>query len=403
MLRSTPILNRLSLMKTGRKSPVRFRVLVWLGMESAAARALTRGILRYTATHRHIDLHIWNQHAPHGEFTDWGDWRPDGIAAGDAGIEKPLPASVRAAVVFHWSGGDAPLPSSRVSVLCDDATVGRLAATHLLRRNLRHFGCVGALNANDWSTTREKAFAETVREAGCEAAAPFRVEEGASLSREREALAEWLRSLPKPCGIFAVSDWRAWHVLDVCRECGIEVPSVAQVIGVDNEEYICEQTEPTLTSIEPDFEGGGYEAMRALDAMLSGKRPPSKPIIYGIRGIVERQSTRDDRGTARIVNLALDFIRLHGASGGTAAEAVKAAGCSASLLERHFRKTLGRTVVQEIQRVRLEKACRLLRHTDTPIEDIATLCGYEDASFLKVLFKRSFGVSMRDYRRGQRR
>ncbi|MBP5542979.1 MAG: hypothetical protein ILM98_02800, partial [Kiritimatiellae bacterium] len=89
------------------KSSERFKVLVWLGLESAAARALARGVLRYAATHRHLDLHIWNQHAPRGEFTDWDDWRPDGIAAGDAGIARPMPTSVRAAVVFHWTGGDA--------------------------------------------------------------------------------------------------------------------------------------------------------------------------------------------------------------------------------------------------------------------------------------------------------
>lgn len=381
------------------KGSRRFRILVWLGLETAAARALAHGVLRYTATHRHIDLHIWNQHHPRGEFTDWDDWRPDGIAAGDAGIAKPIPASVRAAAVFNWSGGDAPLPAARVSVMCDDGAIGRLAAAHLLRRNLRHFGCVGALDAADWSMKREMAFAKAVRDAGCQMAAPFRVDGGASLSREREALAEWLRALQKPCGIFAVSDWRAWHVLDICRECGIEVPAVAQVIGVDNEEYICEQTTPTLSSIEPDFETGGYEAMRALDAMLSGRRTPAEPIIYGVRGIVERQSTRDDRGTARLVNLALDFIRLHAASGGTAAEAVKAAGCSPCLLQRYFKKTLGRTIVQEIQRVRLEKARRLLRHSETPIEDIAPLCGYDDTAFLKVLFRRTYGMSMRDYRR----
>ncbi len=377
--------------------------MVWLGMESAAARALARGVLRYTATHRHIGLHIWNQHASVGEFTNWDDWRPDGIVAGTMDFWEPMPASVRAAVIIHGMGEGAPLPAAHVSVLCDDDAIGQLAAAHLLRRNLRHFGCVGAVEGAAWSAAREKAFAKAVYEAGCEAAPPFHVEDQGSLSREREALAVWLRALPKPCGIFAVSDWRAWHVLDICRECGIEVPSVAQVIGVDNEEYICEQTEPTLSSIEPDFESGGYEAMRALDAMLSGKRPPAKPIVYGIRGIVERQSTRDDRGTARIVNRALDFIRLHGTSGGTAAEAVKAAGCSASLLQRYFRKTLGRTVVQEIQRVRLEKACHLLRHTETPIKEIAALCGYEDEVFLKVLFRRTYGKSMRDYRRSQRR
>ena len=389
--------------KRGYRAAGRLKILVWLGLETAAARALARGVLRYAATHRHIDLHIWNQHHPAGEITDWDDWRPDGVAAADAGIAKPIPTSVRAAAVFNWSGGDAPLPAARVSVLCDDGAIGRLAAAHLLRRNLRHFGCVGALNATTWSAEREQSFANAVTEAGFAVERPFLIEGGASLSRERAALADWLRSLPKPCGIFAVSDWRAWHVLDICRECGIEVPSAAQVIGVDNEEYICEQTEPTLTSIVPDFEGGGYEAMRALDAMLSGKRPPQDPITYGVLGIVERQSTRDDRGTARIVNRALDFIRLHGASGGTAAEAAKAAGCSASLLQRHFRKTLRRTVMEEIHRVRLEKACRLLRHTETPIGEIATLCGYENSVFLKVLFKRTFGQSMREYRSGQRR
>ena len=385
--------------KRGNRAAGRFRILVWLGLETAAARAQAHGVLRYTASHRHIDLHIWNQHAPWGEFTDWDDWKPDGIAGGDVGIAKPIPASVRAAAVFNWSGGDAPLPAARVSVLCDDGAIGRLAAAHLLRRNLRHFGCVGALEAPLWSAEREKAFSDAVRAAGGAVEPPFRFEGGASLSREREALADWLRALPKPCGIFAVSDWRAWHVLDICGECGIDVPSAAQVIGVDNEEYICEQTEPTLTSIVPDFEGGGYEAMRALDAMLSGKRPPRDPIIYGVLGVVDRQSTRDDRGTARIVNRGLDFIRLHGASGGTAAEAVKAAGCSASLLQRHFRKTLGRTVMQEIHRVRLEKVCKLLRHTETPIHEIAPLCGYENEVFLKRLFKRTYGLSMRDYRR----
>ena len=187
-------------------------------------------------------------------------------------------------------------------------------------------------------------------------------------------------------------------MLDVCRECGIAVPELVKVLGVDNEEYLCEQSMPALSSIEPDFESGGFEAIRMLDDMLSGKNASPEPFKYGIRGLVERRSTRDDSGTARLVNLALDFIRLHGASGGTAAEAVKAAGCSASLLQRLFRKTLGRTVVQEIQRVRMEKAKKLLRDTDTPIGEIAQLCGYDDESYLKLLFRRTFGMSMSKYR-----
>ncbi|MBR4613442.1 MAG: helix-turn-helix transcriptional regulator [Kiritimatiellae bacterium] len=103
------------------------------------------------------------------------------------------------------------------------------------------------------------------------------------------------------------------------------------------------------------------------------------------------------------MNLALDFISLHATSGATAADAVKAAGCSPSLLQRYFKKALGRTVIQEIQRVRLEKACRLLRHSETPISEIGPLCGYEDEIYFKLLFRRAYGKSMRDYRREARR
>lgn len=389
---------------TGRK---RLRIMVLLGMGSAASRAITKGILRYAATDRRLEVLVRNREAIPGELTDIGDWRPDGILVGETTLTATVPSSVRAAVVVHGTGavpfagtghGPAALPGGIVQMQCDDAAVGRLAAEHLLRHKMRNFGCVVALNSANWSAAREKSFAEAVREAGFEVEPSFRVDGGTGQAQERKALASWLRAIPKPCGVFAVSDWRAWHVLDVCRECGIEVPTVAQVIGVDNEEYICEQIVPTLTSIEPDFENGGYEAIRALVGTLSGRGAPNHPVVYGIRGIVERQSTRDDRGTARIVNRALDFIRLHAASGGTAAEAVKAAGCSASLLQRHFRKTVGRTVTEEIHRVRLEKACRLLRRTDTPIGEIAALCGYKDEIFLKVLFRRTFGQTMRDYR-----
>ena len=81
---------------------------------------------------------------------------------------------------------------------------------------------------------------------------------------------------------------------------------------------------------------------------------------------------------------------------------VKAVGCSSSLLERYFRKTVGRTIVQELQRVRLEKACDLLRHSETPIGEIGPLCGYEDETYFKIIFRRAYGKSMRAYRRDAR-
>ncbi len=381
----------------------RQRILVRLSMRSKAGRAMTTGILRYAATHPQLELNIAETGNEADSIHGYGGWRPEGVIMHSREATDDVVAGARAAVFLHSDPPDNWHGRPCGFVFCDDAAAGRIAASHLLKRNLRHFGYYGSLRQTIWSETRHESFAEAIREAGMPEPSVFGIEPPYELSRQRKALAEWVRGLPKPCGILASSDWPAKQILDICREEEISVPEQVQVIGIDNEDYVCEQSVPTLSSIEPDFEGGGYEAIRALDAMLSGKRPPAEPIVYGIRGVVERQSTRDDRGTARIVNRALDFIRLHGASGGTAAEAVKAAGCSASLLQRYFKKTLGRTVGQEIQRVRLEKACRLLRHSETPIEDIAALCGYDDASFLKVLFRRAYGKSMRDYRHSLRR
>ena len=387
-----------------RKTGERTRVQVQLGTGFKSARSLLTGIFRYAATHPHIELSVVESSNPRYEFTELGDWRPDGFIGGRLWYAQRGKSSTRAAVFVHDDLGIAQwrMVPRACEIECDDEAAGRLAAAHFLRRNLRHVAFVGAVGGQQWSVRRGEAFAAAVAKAGLPAPAEFRVTPGATLAEEKAALGAWLRALPKPCGVFAAMDHRGKHVLDVCRENGIAVPELVQVLGVDNEEYICEQSVPPLSSVEPDFEAGGYEAMRMLDAMLSGDGADGEVFRYGIRGIVERHSTRDDRGTARIVNRALDFIRMHAATGATAADVVKAAGCSASLLQRCFRKALGRTVVGEIRRVRLERACELLRRTDTPIGDIAPLCGYGDAIHLKIIFRRAFGCSMREWRRKHR-
>ena len=383
--------------KNRAEPPRRFKVLVRMDMRRKAGRAIVAGVLRYAATHDDIEVHVQGGASAPEEFAVLGDWRPDGIVTQPSSAERLVRETARAAVVFH---GSAPEPSALVRTMdCDNVAAGALAARHLLRHNLRHFAYVDALYEPTWSIRRGEAFAEEIAKAGLPAPLVFSARSCVTLAEETDELGRWLRALPKPCGLFAVNDLRASHVLAVCRMAGVAVPEQVQVVGVDNEEYLCETALPPLTSIEPDFEGGGYEAMRILGALLSGRPVPDAPAFYGIRGIVERRSTQDDKGTARIVNRALEFIRQHAASGATAADAVKAAGCSASLLQRYFRQTLGRTVVQEVQRVRLERACRLLRDTETPISEIGPLCCYGDEAYFKVLFKRTFGMSMRQWRK----
>ena len=214
----------------------------------------------------------------------------------------------------------------------------------------------------------------------------------------------WLVALPKPCGVMAAFDQRAKNVLDACRIAQIDVPAQILVLGVDDEEYICENTLPSLSSILPDFNGGGFRAAEALQQMIDADcgancSQPSASLLYGVRQIVERASTTDVSGTARSVALACEFMRRNAADPIGIDDIATAAGTSRRLLEKHFRSVMNTTAMHELQRIRLELVKSRLKETDLPIKRIGETCGFGDISYLMRLFKRTFNVTMQTYRR----
>ena len=70
----------------------------------------------------------------------------------------------------------------------------------------------------------------------------------------------------------ACYDVRARHVLAACRSLGILVPEDVAVIGVDNDELICELTSPPLSSIEQGARTIGYQAAALLDRLMAGRK-----------------------------------------------------------------------------------------------------------------------------------
>jgi LacI family transcriptional regulator len=71
-------------------------------------------------------------------------------------------------------------------------------------------------------------------------------------------------------------------------------------------------------------------------------------------------------------------------------------------LERHFRRHLGRTVLEEIRRARVEVARRLLATTELALPEIAKLSGFTNSALLSVAFRREVGVPPGAYRRHAR-
>jgi LacI family transcriptional regulator len=220
-------------------------------------------------------------------------------------------------------------------------------------------------------------------------------------NEHQEALIGWLEKLHKPCGIWAAFDHSAKHIIDACQSARLIVPDQIQVLGTDNETYICEQTLPSLSSIMPDFESGGFAAAQYIDNCLSTGPTRTKAqcqLLFNLKGVVERLSTADVNGTARHVELARDFIRKHAISGIDIPSIAAAIGVSTRLLQRNYRTVTGHTVLEELQNAKLERVKSLLRETSTPIDAIGPMCDFRSIAHLKTLFKKKFGMTMSQYR-----
>ena len=147
-------------------------------------------------------------------------------------------------------------------------------------------------------------------------------------------MATWVDSLPKPVGLMACNDLRAHQVLMVCSERNIAVPDEVAVIGVDNDELICELCHPPLSSIEQNPERAGYEAAALLDRLLDGKTPPVAPIVIEPLGVVHRQSTDVVAVGDADVAAAIRFIRTHACDGIRVGDSLAHVHTSRSTLDR---------------------------------------------------------------------
>lgn len=371
-------------------------------------RAFLRGVVRYSRLHGPWAFYITpgdlRQVLPKME-----EWGGTGIIAR---IETPqvaraVLASGLPAIALDLSHEQLRpgSPLAGLSEVCPDShTAGRLAAEHLSERGFRHFAFVGVWGDPPWSTRRAQGFAARLDEAGLPChefplpqAAPDR-----RWGREQAILGAWLRELPKPLGVLACDDDRGRQVLEASRGAGLQVPEDVAVVGVDNDELLCELSDPPLSSVALNTEQAGYEAAALLDGLMSGRVRESRRILVEAVRVVARRSTDvlalDDRAVAQ----ALRFIQDSAVRPISVADVVQHVGCSRRTLELRFQQALGRSLNREIQQARLERAKRLLAETDLPVVRVAAAAGFGSANYLIRLFQRRLGVSPGVYRQGVR-
>ena len=214
-----------------------------------------------------------------------------------------------------------------------------------------------------------------------------------------EKLAKWLMDLPKPIAIFASHDQYCLILSETCREYDIAVPEEIALLGVDNDELLCNRAYPPLSSVRTDVDLIGYETGKLLARMMKGEKPPTGEKLIAPLGIETRQSSDILAISDADVAAAVEFIKNHATRRITVRDVVSAAHVCRRVLERRFRRRLGRSILDEIHRVRIERAQELLVNTNMPVPEVAKAAGFRDGYHLWSTFRRKRGTSPASFRK----
>lgn len=286
----------------------------------------------------------------------------------------------------------------------DNAAIGKLAADHLLSRGFRSLAYCGSRRF-DWGRGRGDSFEAGVRRSAVSFSTfewPV-VREPRAYDQHLRRMTTWLLSLPKPVGIFASTDLLGRRILEACLRVRIEVPDAIAVVGVDNDETLCELAEPPLSSVDANHFGVGYEAAALLARLMRGGAAPSRRVLIQPAGLVVRASTEkwavSDPDVARALGLIYE-------SAGTALQVedlVRQVPLSRRTLERRFHDVIGHSIYDEILRARVLRAQHLLSATSWSIKRIALETGFSYPEHLAAVFKSRVGHSPTQHRRAIRR
>jgi len=364
-----------------------------------SGRDILRGIARYVAEHSPWSLYHEPRSLEDALPTWLQEWDGHGIIAR---IQTPAMARAISRTGIPTVDVLGVVPESGFPLVhVDNVSIASLAAEHLLEHGFRHFGFFGIENEN-WSDQRRDAFRRFLhqRDLSTQEYQLQRHDKTAgSWESQQDALARWIADLPKPVGVMVCSDQRGLQFLDACRRAGVAVPDEVAVIGVDNDEPLCDVSNPPLSSVWPGHAQVGYEAASLLANLMRGKKPPSHPVLVPPGQVVTRRSTEVLAVDDRAVAAALRIVREHACERIRVGEIAAQAGVSRSVLQRRFRALLGRTVQEELVQQRIKRAQQLLVASGLPLADVAERAGFQHQEYMGAVFKSQLGITPAQFRK----
>lgn len=372
---------------------MKLRVALLVDLATSFGRRVLEGV------HSHPDRQNWELLAE-----SWGDvgaadllvaGRPEGIIFDSqspelleilARVQRPLVDLTGA-----FTGAQAS------SVTADYDQVGQLAALHLRERGFTQVGYLGLLGSQ-LSAQIERAFLD-----GCSDFANSSWTHktprdwSGQQDAQRQALTDWLAALPRPCGVLAADDVAARRLLQACRKLAVRVPEDLGLIGVGDYEMVTFISDPNLTSVVIPAREIGYQAAQCLADMFQGE--PARQLKLPVTSLAARRSTDLLAFESGLLREALHWMREHLAESVRIPELASYLCVSRRLLEQHFQDGLGHGPAEQLRRLRLRRAERLLRETELGLASVAKMSGLGSAERLCVLFRQHLGLTPGEYRR----
>src|SRR5580704_11438983 len=337
------------------------------------------GIARYVQEGADLNIYIEEDALKRQRLPDLRSWHGDGILADfdDPGVAAAV-SRARLPVVGFGGGYGWYSPQSGIPYFFSNQTAV----------------------ANLWGEERCRAFAERVSTRGfpCHIY-PVVHRTTRQWNSVLASMGRWLKRLPKPVGLMAANDKRARHVLEACHTYGLHVPEEVAVIGVDNDEVLCQLSSPPLSSVEQDAKRIGYEAIALLDRLMGGEKARQRHFFIDPLGVVTRHSTDILAVQDRLVARAIALIQSAASKGIRVRDVVNSLAISRSTLETRFKTATGNTISTAIRRSQLQRVQRMIAETNLAMKEIAAVTGFKSVQHMTTSFGKTFGRTPAKYRK----
>jgi len=281
----------------------------------------------------------------------------------------------------------------------DNFRIGGLAAEYFLHKGYRHLGLLG-FKKFAWSLERENGYQLSAGKSHVRVE-HFLFDDNRMLWEDLpNRLLEWLKKIPKPCAIFSVTDELSLHLLEAAKHADYKVPDELAILGVDNDELLCEMTMPTLSSIDQNAWRAGLETAGVLLKWMETGSRPSTDVIINPNGIVERYSTSALAIDDEQVRTALNFINVNAPHHEIdVSDVTQSTANSRRILEKKFNQLLNSTILDEIRKVRIRRIKYFLEESDLTAQQIAYEMGFENPNNITRYFKNATGYKPLEYRK----